>query len=610
MAESINQCIKLSAENKINIKNAFSLEMIDFMTYMIKKQDDNMSNLQIASTSLDVSTKIYGFRVDSVHTEILKIVGGLDKQVDHTEENSNEQEDALQEGTEINLETQRKKKKKKARQKVISTVESLRTNVEVIKPTFAMIGESDLQTSDMLYQAMVPNHANSGFYQHLYNDVLVDVVGRESELRQSNCTSAKYSIPAIEDFRNLEICASYSNFEFLGWSVEDEPEEMVIASDGEHDGTNNEFRFDLDASVEQDNDLAPEPINYFDLEKDIDVEKAHGCYVQTMGNNGENIVDVRNVSVPKVTTTTAGSSKIKASEYSFVSPNVCLHWAGPSHWKFRSLARPLVSTAMQACMQAPLRKRREIKLSYDENMEVIEAKFALSQSNKLQAKTAKTEWSTESLTLPEDVHYDIIQAIKLYLHQNLRVKPLQDNDGKDDAAADLSDSGRYDYNNPNDTSDYCPVLNNDNYEEGKDDNDENDCNLRFEDDDGALINTQALTGDNLVAMPKLANKISIAYCLKAKKVDMRQLKNSIWSCLKVVNKIGDTEAIEHAEVDAMTESKQFSNVYKMLPKVLTKSNAEALSVPLSFISLLHLANEKGLKLYSLPDMSDVVVEQK
>ena len=80
MAERISQCIKLGTENKINPKNAFSLEMIDFMTYMIKKKDANMSNLQVATTSLDVSTKIYGFRVDGVHMDILKMIAGIDKQ--------------------------------------------------------------------------------------------------------------------------------------------------------------------------------------------------------------------------------------------------------------------------------------------------------------------------------------------------------------------------------------------------------------------------------------------------------------------------------------------------------------------------------------------------
>ncbi|XP_070149713.1 condensin complex subunit 2-like [Polyergus mexicanus] len=596
MAESITQCIKLNAENKINIKNAFSLEMIDFMTYMIKKQDANMSNLQVASTSLDVSTKIYGFRVDSVHTEILKIVGGLDKQaVDDMERNAEEfREDA--EDTETNVAVQKKKKKNKAKQKIFSTVEALRGNIEIQKPISMMIGEGDLQTSDMLYQAILPHHANSGAYQHLYNDVFVDVIENKSRLQ--NSSDIKYNILTIGDFSNLETCV-YSNFEFLDWSMEDEPEEN-LAEKAEHNDESNRFHFDLDASVEpgDDNNPLPEPMNYFDFQ--YDDNNIYGCYQEAAKRRSENILDVRNVQI----------SETNTFEYSFLQPNMNLHWAGPSHWKFRNFLRPSTDIAgsskvIRTCMQAPLRKKRQIELSYDENCDVIDAKFALSQSNKLQAKTAKTEWNTEDLILPEDVHYDIVQMIKLYLNPRLVLKPS--NGGKEDghntvAAVNVSDNERYDYNNPNDTLEYCPDTNNDDdYEEGGRD----DCN--FEDD--IALGSQNFIGDNLVAAPKLANKIFIAYCLKAKKIDMRQLKKAIWKlCTDNNTDLININEAENSEANTMKDSKQFNDIYKMLPKLLTKTNVEALSVPISFISLLHLANERILKIHSLPDMSDVIVE--
>lgn len=590
MAESINQCIKLNAENKINIKNAFSLEMIDFMTYMIKKQDANMSNLQVASTSLDVSTKIYGYRVDSVHMEILKMVGGLDKQVtDNTEQSTDE---TMQDDAEEN-EVQKKKKKKKAKHKILNTVEALRGNIEITKPILAMIGEGDLQTSDMLYQATLPNHANSGFYQHPYNDVLVDVL--ENTPEPSN---AKYAIPAIADFSDLDICTSYSNFEFLGWSVEDEPEEMS-EEEAEFNESNNQFQFDLDANVEYDDDPAPEPMNYFDIEHEND-NNVQTCYQKTANGPNVNVVDASNV---------------RMSEYSFIQPNVNLHWAGPSHWKFWNFARSSAATEnsntkVVACMQAKQQKRKQFELLYDEARDTasIDTKFAPSQSITLQAKTAKTEWSTESLILPEDIHYDIAQMNKLYLNQKITVNSTKSEkeDGDVVTTADVSDGERYDYNNPNDTLEYCPnVEHDDEYDDYGSQNGNDDCN--FEESPIAL-DSQGLTGDNLVAAPKLVSKTFIPYCTKAKRIDMRQLKSSIWKCLKSKsnNAANTEEAVNEAET--MTESKQFSSVYKTLPKLLSKSNAEALSVPISFISMLHLANEKGLKVRSISDLSDIVIE--
>lgn len=70
-------------QNKINSKNAFDVDT-DFINTIAKtiektKKDGESSWLR-ASASLDASAKIYGFRVDSVHTETYKVLGGLSRQ--------------------------------------------------------------------------------------------------------------------------------------------------------------------------------------------------------------------------------------------------------------------------------------------------------------------------------------------------------------------------------------------------------------------------------------------------------------------------------------------------------------------------------------------------
>ena len=77
LAEHYNNCIKLCAENKISTKNAFNLQLIDYMATMIKKKESDMNNFQVAAGTLDASTKIYAYRVDSVYGDTLKIAGGL-----------------------------------------------------------------------------------------------------------------------------------------------------------------------------------------------------------------------------------------------------------------------------------------------------------------------------------------------------------------------------------------------------------------------------------------------------------------------------------------------------------------------------------------------------
>ena len=52
LAEHYNNCIKLSAENKISTKNAFNLQLIDYMATMIKKKESDMNNFQVSKYSL------------------------------------------------------------------------------------------------------------------------------------------------------------------------------------------------------------------------------------------------------------------------------------------------------------------------------------------------------------------------------------------------------------------------------------------------------------------------------------------------------------------------------------------------------------------------------
>merc|ERR1712113_394364 len=90
LAELYSNCMKLSAENKINIKNAFHLQLIDYMAEMMKtKKNSDMDNFQAASCALDASAKIYAYRVDSVHSDTLKLAGGVGKTNKENENKNN-----------------------------------------------------------------------------------------------------------------------------------------------------------------------------------------------------------------------------------------------------------------------------------------------------------------------------------------------------------------------------------------------------------------------------------------------------------------------------------------------------------------------------------------
>ncbi|MNF05727.1 Condensin complex subunit 2 [compost metagenome] len=58
--ELFQNCIKLSTENKINVKNTWSLNLIDYIDEVItssKLGENEVSNFQVASCTLDASVK-------------------------------------------------------------------------------------------------------------------------------------------------------------------------------------------------------------------------------------------------------------------------------------------------------------------------------------------------------------------------------------------------------------------------------------------------------------------------------------------------------------------------------------------------------------------------
>ncbi|KAG8539391.1 hypothetical protein GDO81_020975, partial [Engystomops pustulosus] len=106
------------------------------------------------------------------------------------------------------------------------------------------------------------------------------------------------------------------------------------------------------------------------------------------------------------------------------------------------------------------------------------------------------------------------------------------------------------------------------------------------------------------------NRIEINYAKTAKKMDMKHLKTSMWGLLTKDPQKEDEPAPKN-ETDAavVKEEKNFSNITRDLQKRLPTSMAQNLSVPLAFACLLHLANEKNLKLQEVADLSDVVIMQ-
>ncbi len=93
------------------------------------------------------------------------------------------------------------------------------------------------------------------------------------------------------------------------------------------------------------------------------------------------------------------------------------------------------------------------------------------------------------------------------------------------------------------------------------------------------------------------------YAKRAKRVDVRKLKENIWRGLDIVVPEEGEEAMEtddRAPTDP-SEPRVFENVIGGLKKSYPRDKMEEISTSFCFICLLHLANERGLKLESSAD---------
>ncbi|GIY62562.1 hypothetical protein CDAR_596191 [Caerostris darwini] len=130
--QHLDHCMKLSAENKINMKNAFGLHLINIMRNLFKKQES--TDLTLASLSLQASSKIYASRIDALHKETCQFHGHLQTITSgKTASNAASADDAMDD--EINdRKTQKKKLKSYLSSEDSVSVSSNQGNLFMVKP--------------------------------------------------------------------------------------------------------------------------------------------------------------------------------------------------------------------------------------------------------------------------------------------------------------------------------------------------------------------------------------------------------------------------------------------------------------------------------------------
>lgn len=659
-----SNCIKLSTENKINAKNAFGLHLIDYMQDLIKTvKEGDMTNFQVASCTLDASAKIYAGRVDSIHAQAYKMLGGLGRA---------ENQDGDENAVEGNGEEQQgpQKTKKAANHKPGNTIETNLKNLNVNQFDLAFEVDPLFHKTSAAFDeggtgGLLLNHlfVRDDSCELLLDSASVTMATRDvSSEGQTTQDNSMVDLSELRDvyrrvnFEGLQICPHFADFEFTNWTRNGEVNTNYSRMMTEME--TNEHAFDINAPATEPECDYPETMGDDYGDDDLpdmgdDVEYGRDgcenvfhnpiCNASLAFTDGQEARMVTSQDA-RVTlgsaATTAGSLCLELSsqpsDYSYFKSDFMSTWAGPQHWRLRSkFSKGLANSISTADQQNKKKRARKEPFTIKFDSEVdFTTNFSNGRAATTLSKSTLAKYTADKTTLPEDLHYDADKLFRLFIKPKIMVKRQVQ------AQTELRDDGTawYNYDNANDCANYCPDL-----QEGDDGDDDNvfDGGDRSEDVPGgdftqaefpmsqdttfgdsssqalsftneSVVDQTLFTGDGLVAQPNKVQKIDIGYAKTAKKMDVKRLKSVMWGLLTDNNQ----ENKENVPVDQQRNEKEesvvsqicsFKELYDKLPGKLSKNMSKNLSVSIAFVCILHLANEKCLKMTGDPGMSDFFI---
>ena len=345
------------------------------------------------------------------------------------------------------------------------------------------------------------------------------------------------------------------------------------------------------------------------------------------------------------------------------------NWAGPEHWRvqrIKNLQNPNSnmgsnntanndsSTQTNADREAgenstssaePTKKRADKQVFFidflSEENDVDEATLFAEGSASLNMPKTQQKSKTRNL-LPDDEHFSSKSLIHLFLKPKAQIfrksklstktedefaLPLQDNRADDDDI--LVDENFFAENQQVEAE--LPSVD-DNMDDGNDANifgDEHgdDDKLDVSQFNGTALGAGSASQGNLLLGNKKARPEYVNYAKTAKKVNIKLLKDNIWNVLDIPTDEKDVNTIEPAtasvedkteaesgqDSEAIVEDKQkvvkFTDMVQGLRDYYPPQQLSDLSTSFCFISLLHLANEKGLIIEDNKDNTELTIRK-
>ncbi|XP_020098267.1 condensin complex subunit 2 isoform X2 [Ananas comosus] len=587
-----HNCIKLASENKINQKNTWELRLIDHLSEIIqvRSEDDDETNFQKASCTLEAGVKIYSARVDSVHSEAYKVLGGINRA-------GREQEKEISEGDHIDTEQAEGLSKKDLERKLspVSTLESSfeALNVKKFDAAFTvdpLYHQTSAQFDEggakglLLYNLGVYGGCRVLFdsFEAPENSILPETQTDKMEL--IDLSFLKEYIEKMMINMPLKDEISPTLRDIVDQFDEDNRRPSDLASSGhmptmEENIVGNKHVELNGNALQSDGDALPEyePWNYDNDDQESVVDDSSNITNPNSTSyqeaNGVHMFDDADL---------GGDEKLDRIA-DFLSLGLGFSaktnaWAGPEHWKYRktkgSEQIPTTSGESEVTAKKPKSRKKVPDIDFTKSLEndmpdifapPKNPKSLLLPANKVPC----------NITLPEDCHYRPESLVRLFLLPDVMCLGRK--------GRKICDAAR------EDNSDFVPSTSWDNGSVMDD----------HVDDENAFSDVE--DPGSLLRKPRQVNKIDIQYDKVSKQVDVHALKDMLWNHIQGSIETSDVEREEPPKVSLTQVLHHFPNDF---PAASTKD----VSPHLFFICLLHLANEHCLVLHDRPTLDEVDIQ--
>ncbi|GLB41719.1 putative regulatory subunit of the condensin complex, a complex required for conversion of interphase chromatin into mitotic-like condense chromosomes [Lyophyllum shimeji] len=667
MSSNFEEWMKMATDNKINAANSWNFALIDYFHDMslLRNNDDNSINFQRASCTLDGCVKIWTSRVDSVGTETGKLLSNLTSEATEGgegEEGDGDGKPKKSRGPAATL--------AKDISQLQSKKPDLEFSVDpLFRKTCADFDEGGAQ--GLLMNHLSLGVGSDGGMRVVFDasDSMGKVEEEEAVEEPEDEIDLSYLrkefLPDVAALEDKAISHSLAGFAFSKDALSfDDTTFFQDSTRRDLDDDEDDNDAGVDGGDGMDIDGGGPPVEDFFVGPDAVQEDYGGDMMGGDDYGGDNNsngsvgpqgsgdgqtgpfvpFDPRRAPNERDLVMAMTDADGEEGMMDYFDQNFLKNWAGPEHWKLRRVIRRPDADANAANKPKARKEKKEaFKIDFltpvdpDKDLKEIQKELfapvtkgaginlpGTGAAAKKSRKKTKDKEKRDDHRLPDDMHFSSKQLVTLFLKPKFylkmrgkRVKMNPNDDGEVDenfwaqAAADQAAGRGGDQDGDETMNDGAIPFNtqffHDDYDDGPGFDDVDPY-----DGDGGAPGVDAGEQDLLASTEGQTKRVRpefVNYAKRAKRVDVRKLKDNIWRGLDIVvppPKKADGD--ESMDVDESlppptepNEPRVFSQVISGLQKSYPKDKMEEISTSFCFICLLHLANEQGLKLESRPD---------